>query len=55
MSNYYYPREQTQEINGERFTSQCRSNDLFGTKAAISYGQGTVVSCATLQADGSLS
>lgn len=55
MSNDYYLGEQTQEINVERFTAQCRSNDLFATESAILYGQGTVISCATLQADGSLS
>ena len=55
MSNDYYPGEQIQEINAEPFTAQYRSNNLFATESTILWGQGTAVSCAALQADGSLS
>ena len=55
MSNDYYPGEQTQEINGEPFTAQYRSNDSFTTELAILCGQGTAVNYAPLQANGSLS
>ena len=55
MSNDNYPGEQKRGIDGERFTAQYRSNNLFATESTILCGQGTAVSCAALQADGSLS